>query len=106
MTRYYAYDAEGFYVGAFSADAPRPSSTAVAPEIRHSAARWNGMTWILDTTREQELVTQEADERNRRQQAVAILKSFNATTATANETRAAVAALIVVVRDIVHDLKA
>lgn len=87
---FHEYDAQGFLVG-WHEDAKRPNSTSLPPAgILPHRARWDGAKWVDDPTRDNEAEA----ELTKRQQAIQRLRAFDATTATADDTRKAVAAII------------
>lgn len=104
--RYYEYDSQGWLVGGYNAESPRPNSTPIAPAaIAPCRARWNGSSWIEDAARETQAAADEQAERTRRQQATTVLRNFDEGTATLAQTRNAVAATRYLLREIFQELK-
>lgn len=102
--RYYEYDEQGWLIG-WHGDANRDRSTAQVPPKPAGQARFIEGAWTLDPSREQQREADETAERTKRQQAIAIIKAYNPSTATAAEVRATVGAQNVLLRDIIQELK-
>jgi Mlc titration factor MtfA (ptsG expression regulator) len=98
---YHEYDSDGYLVG-WHEDAARANSTALAPSgIPSSRARWNGTAWFEDLTRETQRQTAEAQETTKLNQAISAIRTYDPATATANEVRQALGAVIAYLRK--HD---
>ena len=103
--KFYEYDAQGWLVGWYEAETPRPNSTQILPLSPVSQSRWVNGAWTIDPSREQQREADALAERTKRQQAIAILKAYNSNTATAAEVRAAVGAQILLLRDIIREIR-
>lgn len=102
--RYYEHDAQGWLIGLYEAASPRPNSTDIAPTMPGVHARWNGSAWTTDTSRETQQTTDEQAARDRLQQAITVLRSYDPATATAADVRVAVGAVIVILRRLYQDI--
>ena len=103
--KFYEYDAEGWLIGWYEAETPRPNSTQILPLSPVSQSRWVNGAWTLDPSREQQREADEQAERTKRQQAIDVLKAFNSNTATLAQTRTAVAAQTLLLRGIIQELQ-
>ena len=102
---YYEYDQQGFLVG-WHEDANRPSSTSVQPNgVQPSRAKWNGSIWVDDGAREAQQAADAAAEQTKLQQAIAVCKAYDPSTATAAEVRATLGASLFLLRRIMRELQ-
>lgn len=103
--RYYEYDAQGWLVGWYEADAARPSSTQMLPLFPAAHSRWLNGTWTIDATREQQRDAEEVAARTQKQQAIATMKAYNPATATADQVRQTLGAALYLLRSVLSDLR-
>lgn len=92
--KYYEYDAQGWLIG-WHEDDTRPNSTPLDfHPIPPAHARWDGVQWTDDPSRE--IAQQAAEDQTRTlgEAARQTLLAFDRNTATAQEMRDAIAALI------------
>lgn len=103
--KYYEYDNDGWLVGWYEAETPRPNSTQIPPLFPASQSRWVNGAWTINPTREQQRDVTEQAERTRVNQAITILKAYNPSTATAAEVRTTLGAAILLLKKTVHELR-
>jgi hypothetical protein len=104
--RYYQHDEEGWLLG-WHEDSTRARSVPIEPprNVPGVQVRWdsNANTWKIDPSREQAQIAAENAELNKRQQAIALCRSYNPDTATASEVRTTLAASLYLLRQIFKD---
>ena len=92
--KFYEYDINGFLVGWYDEEIQRPNSTAEEPNVKPNLAKWNGSEWVEDTKKESDDLIQDNIIREKKQQENSTLDYFNPKTATLEDVKSTLAALI------------
>jgi len=101
--KFYEYDAQGWLVGWYEAETPRPNSTPILPLFPASQSRWVNGAWTLDPSREQQRDADAATLRTRRQEALALCDAYNPATATAVQVRQTLGAALQLLRRLMSE---